>query len=207
MSALVSSLVLRGVHVPAARLPRFPRLRRLPGAARRPRAPSPVPLVLRAPRPAPAPVRPAAPVSPAAPFAPHLRLTRRGRRVIGLAVLAGVGVPALAGRLTTTAGTPVPDIGSRSVERVVPAGGVGGGAGAAPWSAGSVEAERVAAGLATLPDGWTVVTAVPGDSLWAIAGRSAPRVDRRVVLARIVARNGLVGTEVTAGDALLVPTA
>lgn len=206
MSAPASSLVLRGVHVPA---PRLPHLRRLPDAGRRRRAASPTPLVLRSPRPTPAPVSPRARVgfgSPA-PAAPQVRLTRRGRCVIGLAMLAGVGVPVLSGRLTMTAGTPVPEIGSNSVERVAPEGAVGGGAGAAPWSAGSVEAERVAAGLAALPDGWTVVTAVPGDSLWAIAGRSAPRVDRRVVLARIVARNGLVGTEVTAGDALLVPTA
>ena len=186
MSALASSPVLRGAHVPAPRLPRLPQLRLVGGAARRPPLRAPAPSAARSPERAPAP----------------LRLTRRGRGVVGLAVTAAVAVPALCGHLATSAGTPVPEPAASSVARVA-----AGGTGPAVWSAGSVEAERVAAGLSAAPAGWTVVRAVPGDSLWAIAGRSGVGVDRRDLVSRIVARNGLIGTEITAGDALLVPTA
>lgn len=194
MSTLVSSHVLRGAHVPAPRLPRLPHLRVVGGTERRPRlrpgSGAPARSVQRPAAAAPTPLRP-----------PPLRLTRRGRRVLGLALVAGVAVPALSGHLATSAGTPVPEGALSSVEQVA----VGGG-GAAPWSAGSVEAERVAAGLSAPPDGWGVVTVLPGDSLWAIAGRRSVGADRRDVVGRIVARNGLVGTEITTGDALLVPT-
>ena len=188
MSTLASSHVLRGVHVPA---PRLPHLRVVGGTERHPR-----------PRPGPGAPAPSVRRSAAAPtrLPTPLRLTRRGRRVLGLALVAGVAVPALSGHLATPAGTPVPGGALSSVEQVA-AGGA-----AAPWSAGSAEAERVAAGLSSPPPGWAVVTVVPGDSLWEIAGRRAARADRRDVVGRIVARNGLVGTEITAGDALLVPT-
>lgn len=203
MSTLVSPHVLRGAHVPAPWLPRLPHLRVVGPTEHRSR-PGPVALVrpLR-------PVRPVRPVAPAwarqrqpvaAPHATPLRLTRRGRRVIGLALAAGVAVPALAGHLTTSAGTPVTGAATSTIEQVDVS------RGAAPWSTGSVEAERVAAGLSSPPAGWAVVTVLPGESLWVIAGRRAAGGDPRDVLRRIVARNGLVGTEITAGDALLVPS-
>lgn len=185
MSSLASSHVLRGAHLTAPRPQRPLHLRLVGGAVRRAAPGEPARAARRSPTVAPT----------------RLRLTTRGRGVVGLAVAAAVAVPALSGHLATSAGTPVPEPGVSSPGRV-PAGA----AGPAGWSAGSVEAERVAAGLAALPDGWSVVRALPGDSLWAIAGRSAVDVDRRVVVSRIVARNGLIGTGITAGDALLVPT-
>lgn len=188
MSSLASSYVLRGAPIPAPRLPRLPHLRVVGPTERRGGSGTSAPgrSVLRVavlPRPAP--------------LSTPLRLTRRGRGVVGLALAAGVAVPALAGHLTTSAGTPVPAVSAGSVAAA--------GTGAGPWSAGSVEAERVAAGTSAPPTGWAAVTVAPGDSLWAIAGRAATGDDRRDVVGRIVARNGLVGTEIAAGDALLVP--
>lgn len=153
-----------------------------------------------------------------APALRPVRLTIRGRRVLVVSGLLVAVALLVVGRLATgwSAGTPV----GRSVAAGVSGGGVSGGglsdsrvpgsavagSGAVrPVTAGSVLAEQVAAGAEPAPAGWTVVTAAPGDTIWAVAEAAVPGVDIRETVARIVARNGLVSSDLGAGDALLVP--
>ena len=50
------------------------------------------------------------------------------------------------------------------------------------------------------------VTVQPGDTLWAIASRVAPKADPRVVVQRIIDRNGLAGASIQAGQVLVLPS-
>ena len=45
----------------------------------------------------------------------------------------------------------------------------------------------------------------PGETLWQVADRVAPREDPRDVVLRIVEANGLAGANVVAGTRLVVP--
>lgn len=105
-----------------------------------------------------------------------LRLTRRGRVA---AVLGGVLLATMVSALV-----------------FVLAMGPAGGRSAAPAPAG------IGAGAAT---GSTVVVQ-PGDTLWAIASRLAPKADPRVVVQQIIDRNGLAGASVQAGQVLVLPS-
>jgi hypothetical protein len=49
------------------------------------------------------------------------------------------------------------------------------------------------------------VTVQPGESLWAVAVRTAPHADPRLVVQRIVEVNHLSGAAVAAGQQLVVP--
>lgn len=49
------------------------------------------------------------------------------------------------------------------------------------------------------------VTVQPGETLWAIATRVAPKADRRDTIARIVEINGLKGSAIQAGQRIAVP--
>jgi Tfp pilus assembly protein FimV len=62
------------------------------------------------------------------------------------------------------------------------------------------------AAAAPPPPATTTYVVQPGDTLWAIAVRSAPATDPRVVVDRIDAINGLAGRPLEPGQALLVPT-
>lgn len=144
-----------------------------------------------------------------------LRLTRRGRAVLGGALLLVLMSSAVFGRLglASAGGTPVADAATDGAASAVArqATDGAGSVGSARQSSGSRLAEEVAAGELGVPAGWSVVTAAPGDSLWSVARRAtSPRspsgVDTRDVVEQIVARNGLIGTEIAAGDQLLVPT-
>jgi len=140
-------------------------------------------------------------------------LTRRGRLVVGALALAVLASSAVLGRLSlsSAAGTPVvempvapeldPAVGAHAAARA----GVAGRVSSAHRSSGSQLAEWAVAGRAPVPAGWSVVTATTGDSLWSLARRSVPTADTRDVVERIVERNGLLGTDIDAGDALLVP--
>jgi LysM repeat protein len=46
----------------------------------------------------------------------------------------------------------------------------------------------------------------PGDTLWAIATRVAPKGDPRVTVQQIVDRNGLAGASIEAGQVLVLPS-
>lgn len=50
------------------------------------------------------------------------------------------------------------------------------------------------------------LTVQPGDTLWAIASRVAPKADPRVVVQQIIDRNGLAGASVQAGQVLVLPS-
>jgi len=50
------------------------------------------------------------------------------------------------------------------------------------------------------------VTVQPGDTLWAIASRVAPKADPRVTVQQIIDRNGLAGASVQAGQVLVLPS-
>jgi hypothetical protein len=52
-----------------------------------------------------------------------------------------------------------------------------------------------------------VVVVQPGDTLWGIAAASAPSVDPRVTIERIIDLNGLPGAAVRAGQSLVLPRA
>jgi len=54
--------------------------------------------------------------------------------------------------------------------------------------------------------GATTVTVQPGDTLWAIATRVAPKTDPRVTVQQIVDRNGLAGASIEAGQVLVLPS-
>jgi len=140
-------------------------------------------------------------------------LTRRGRLVVGALALAVLASSAVLGRLSLSgaAGTPVvempvaPELDPAAGAHAAARAGVAGRVSSAHRSSGSRLAERAVAGRAPVPAGWSVVTATTGDSLWSLARRSVPTADTRDVVERIVERNGLLGTDIDAGDALLVP--
>ena len=161
------------------------------------------------------------PVRRRRPASGPLRLTERGRRAVSVLALLVLAAVLVVGRLAAGApGTPVatPPVhvaaaagdaagGPAGLTADAPAPGSGAAeAPRAPASAGAREAERVAAGEQAVPDGWVVVTVPAGGSLWSVARAAAPGADVRDTVAAIGARNGLVGTGVGAGDALLVPT-
>ena len=50
------------------------------------------------------------------------------------------------------------------------------------------------------------VTVQPGDTLWAIASRVAPKADPRVTVQQIIDRNELAGASVEAGQVLVLPS-
>jgi hypothetical protein len=100
--------------------------------------------------------RPASPV----------RLTRRGRVVVVLAVLAAL----LVGGFTLGH---APSQASGHVHRVAP----------------------------------RTITVQPGETLWTVAERIAPRVDPRLVVAQIQQLNHLHGPQLLAGMQLVVPRA
>ncbi|WP_426624592.1 LysM peptidoglycan-binding domain-containing protein [Leifsonia sp. McL0607] len=50
------------------------------------------------------------------------------------------------------------------------------------------------------------VTVQPGDSLWSVAARLAPKADPRDVIADLVSLNGLESAVVTPGQQLAIPT-
>jgi hypothetical protein len=52
----------------------------------------------------------------------------------------------------------------------------------------------------------TTLTVQPGDTLWAIASRVAPKADPRVVVQQIIDRNRLAGASVQAGQVLVLPS-
>ncbi len=142
---------------------------------------------------------------------PALRLTRRGRLAVGVLLLLVLVSCALVGRLSlaSAAGTPTGTAGDAvlgsargGADGVVPAPAPGTTVGR---SSGSQVAELAVAGRVGVPAGWAVVTAAPGDSLWSLARRTLPAAEPRDTVQRIVERNGLIGTEIAAGDALLVP--
>jgi len=143
----------------------------------------------------------------------RLLLTRRGRLVVGALALAVLASSAVLGRLSLSgeAGTPVvempvaPELDPAAGAHAAARAGVAGRVSSAHRSSGSRLAERAVAGRAPVPAGWSVVTATTGDSLWSLARRSVPTADTRDVVERIVERNGLLGTDIDAGDALLVP--
>lgn len=55
------------------------------------------------------------------------------------------------------------------------------------------------------PSGTTSVTVVAGDTLWSIAQRSAPDTEVWSVIDEISALNGLTGSDISAGQVLVVP--
>ncbi|MEO7378371.1 MAG: LysM peptidoglycan-binding domain-containing protein [Nakamurella sp.] len=59
--------------------------------------------------------------------------------------------------------------------------------------------------LADGPSGTTSVTVVAGDTLWSIAQRSAPDTEVWSVIDEISALNGLTGSDISAGQVLVVP--
>lgn len=52
----------------------------------------------------------------------------------------------------------------------------------------------------------STVVVQPGDTLWAIASRVAPKADPRVVVQQIIDRNGLASASVQAGQVLVLPS-
>lgn len=52
----------------------------------------------------------------------------------------------------------------------------------------------------------STVVVQPGDTLWAIASRVAPKADPRVTVQQIIDRNGLAGASVQAGQVLVLPS-
>lgn len=50
------------------------------------------------------------------------------------------------------------------------------------------------------------LTVQPGDTLWAIASRVAPKADPRVTVQKIIDRNGLAGVSIEAGQVLVLPS-
>ncbi|HEX7105567.1 MAG TPA: LysM peptidoglycan-binding domain-containing protein [Acidothermaceae bacterium] len=52
----------------------------------------------------------------------------------------------------------------------------------------------------------STVVVQPGDTLWAIASRVAPKADPRVVVQQIIDRNGLASASVQAGQLLVLPS-
>lgn len=114
-------------------------------------------------RPRTTPATPAAVVPLAWPVAKPVRLTRRGRLLMALAVLAAAF--SILGAAQPQAFAVGRHQGARS--------------------------ERV--------------TLRPGETLWAIAARTAPGVDPRETVARIQSMNDLDSSTVAAGSVLLVP--
>jgi LysM repeat protein len=55
------------------------------------------------------------------------------------------------------------------------------------------------------PPAEQAVTVQPGDTLWDIARRVAPRSDPRLEVARLMERNGLVTAVVRPGQRLVIP--
>jgi hypothetical protein len=116
---------------------------------------------------------------------PSVRLTRRGRvvaivllAVVATAVLLALGlVPSQASTAPASAHPAAPFVAAGSV-----LGGV-----TAAVAAGSVVVQ-------------------PGDTLWSIATRIAPRVDPRATVQKIIDRNALSGAAVQAGQLLILPS-
>jgi hypothetical protein len=52
----------------------------------------------------------------------------------------------------------------------------------------------------------STLTVQPGDTLWAIASRVAPKADPRVTVQQIIDRNGLADASVQAGQVLVLPS-
>ncbi len=52
----------------------------------------------------------------------------------------------------------------------------------------------------------STVTVQPGDTLWAIASRVAPKADPRVVVQKIIDRNGIAAASIQAGQVLALPS-
>lgn len=50
-----------------------------------------------------------------------------------------------------------------------------------------------------------LVTVEPGDTLWSVAGRAAPELDPRNVIAQMMTLNGLRDSDVVVGEVLRVP--
>ncbi len=65
---------------------------------------------------------------------------------------------------------------------------------------------RSAAAAPAGPMTGSTVVVQPGDTLWAIASRVAPKADPRVTVQEIIDRNGLVGASVRAGQVLVLPS-
>jgi predicted Zn-dependent protease len=62
------------------------------------------------------------------------------------------------------------------------------------------------AGESSVPQRTTVVRVEPGESLWELAGRVAPGSDASAVVDRIRELNGGLGSGVTPGQPLTVPS-
>ncbi len=65
---------------------------------------------------------------------------------------------------------------------------------------------RASSGEVMVPVSTLSVVVEPGDSLWAIAGRTAPTTDPREVVSRIRDLNGLRSNLIQPGQVLLVPS-
>ena len=78
------------------------------------------------------------------------------------------------------------------------------GAGVRPVDT-AVTAEPVGAAPVTAPLASVEVLVLPGDTLWGIATRVAPDVDRREAVAELRAANGLVDAGLVPGQRLQVP--
>ena len=82
---------------------------------------------------------------------------------------------------------------------LVAAAGAALGTGGAPAVAGLLSVEG--------PVAHQQVTVRPGDTLWAIAERTAPAVDPRETVAELMDLNALTTSSVRAGQVLLLPSA
>jgi LysM domain len=69
----------------------------------------------------------------------------------------------------------------------------------------AVSVARVASSASSPPPVAPAHVVRPGETLWAIAYRAAPRGDTRVMVARIVALNRLRSAEVVPGQAIRLP--
>jgi hypothetical protein len=115
---------------------------------------------------------------------PAVRLTRRGRLLLTL-----LATTVLLSGLVVVAGA------------VRPLSGHG-------WSLGAVSLHAPSIlGAGSRPVSARRVTVRPGDTLWAIAVRAAPRADPRDTVATIEAINHLASSDVEAGTVLRVPAA
>lgn len=143
-------------------------------------------------RAAPALARPiAAPPGSAVAGRTRLHLTRRGRLVVTALVLASLAAGAAllvwSGPSATAAGE-VRQATSTSTSK----------------STGAAVASASASSAGAAAFRW--VTVRPGDSLWSVAGRVAPRSDPRDVVQAVVDLNQLTSTAVTPGQRLAVPS-
>lgn len=76
---------------------------------------------------------------------------------------------------------------------------------AALASAGMLGAQTAIAGDGSSTSQTEIVVVQPGETLWSIAGAAVPGADRRDVIIDIQQLNGLSGSQVMAGQTLVVP--